>query len=449
MKVVFLVFRTNFYRYFSPLIQEGLNRGYDIECWHDYSASRQGSRWYSFPDSKDAPVFNSGSLLQTKEFYGTLDLEKKLLHANDIDVVICIRTPNYYLSHDFLRLMPSLPFRWVTLMGNPPDSFFELAHLPQEKLDYGINDLFFVFTETWLARGRDYVEKIAPGRARLLESNIRKIKVIGNPEFDAFKEINPQQVRKKYAIPDNKDVLLYLPFPYANRSDSAFEMVFCGLLINTALSEDGAYMHNRKRSLANNLAEKSKCMFRILSDYSAWKYLFSGQNERRVFESVCEFARKNNLYLVAKPRLKFPVSEVIKEKSDLMIWDDEKQQNPPILKELLSVSKLTVSFFSFSILSSIAENVFHLNVALPENFFDGKEGFWCLNKSPSIYNFPGVADNWKIERVIRDLKNFSLNDLVINQKSRADYIKQYIGFDDFCSSRRFFDELLVAIKPKK
>lgn len=439
MKVIFLVYRLNYYRFFTPLIKEGLRRGYKLECWHDYSQPMTGKKGYSFPDIKNIPSFAGVNQPKVKIFHGNDELVSLLLGDKEIDFVFSIHKPCYRLEKETVE---RFPFRWAVVMTGA-DSFFELQQVLQKNPKPNPKEIFFMYSENWLEKGRVYLKKFYPDFSNFLDRGMKCI-IVGNIEFDAFKEINPNKVRDKYKIPKDKSILLYLPFPYDNRAkNSAWERTFCGMFTNTAKTKNGLYLHNKKMNPVKNFISKAYSLYRISQDRYAWEYWKKGLNEKRVFKAVRDFCDKNNLYLVVKPRLKFPVAEIVKEKADLVAWDDETQQTPPILKELLSVAGLTVSFFSLSVLSSVAADVFHLNVRLPEVFFkNGGQRFWISDEAGSYFNFAGVCASWRIEDIIDKLGNTPLDTFTIKPDERSKYMEKYFAFDDYNASERVFDALL-------
>lgn len=437
MKIIFIVYRTNNYRFFTSLIQEGLKRGYNIECWHIYG--RQGNfgiKKYTFPYLKYMPKIQFGNNApKGKIIAGDKGLNEELLLREGIDVVISIHPPHYYLSEENLK---GLPFLWCTIFSSI-DSYIELTKIPQEKLKYKFTDIFFVPSTVFVKKGRGYLKRFFPNRFYLLDERQRRISIPGTIEFDRFKNVNKEEVRKKYKIPEDKAIFLYLPFPYWNNSD--WENAFSGILINTKRTKDGSFIHGKKSNVFDNLIFKIKCLRKIFKDRLALKYFLKGLNEAKVFMAVRDFCDKNNLYLVVKPRLKYPVAEIIKCKADLVVWDDEKQQNPAVLNELLTLARMSFAFFSSSVLASAFAGVYHLNVVLPDGYFNYNfaEKFWYSIEEESSYNFSGVCESWSIEEIISKLSKTPLEHFIVNPSCRSEYIKNYIGFDDYLSSARFFN----------
>jgi hypothetical protein len=439
MKAVFLIYRLGYYRFLAPLIDEGLRRGLEVECWHDYSQPKTGKKGYSFPDIKDIPSFKGENQPKIRIFYGDRELENLLLEHKGIDVVFSI-----HMSYRRLEkaAVSKFPFRWATIMTGA-DSLFEFKEVLRENPKPNSKEIFFVHSRDWLNRAKEYLNRFYPGHRDFLDGEMR-CEIVGNPEFDAFSKADREITQQKYGIPKEKPVLLYLPFPYDNRSqNSAWERAFCGMYVNTAVTKDGVYLHGKKKGLIKNTVQKAYCLYQIAKDRATWKYWIKGLNEKKVFTAVRRFCDRNNLFLVVKPRLKFPVAEIVNDKSDLMIWDDEKQQDPPALKELLMTAKLTVSFFSSSVFTSVAAGVPHLNVTLPENFFmHERHRFLFTEEAPSEFNFEGVCKSWTVEEMIAKFDKSNISDFAIGRDKYNDYVKKYLGFNDHGASKRIFDFIL-------
>jgi len=439
MKIVFLIQRMPCYRHFVPLVQEGLRRGHVLECWHDSSITRGGQRWYSYPDLDYSPKFSGIIQPVFRSFNGKAELERELSLSRDIQAIISLHPSSYDTNE---KIIKSSNFTWVYLMQNA-DSFFILPKNPRPLELKNRKDLFAVFSDKWVQLGREYLQLFYPQYSYLLDDEHMDFVTVGNPEFDIFKEIDVRQVRSKYGIPKDKDILIYLPFPYNNRSEkSGWETAYCGLLTNTKVSSDGMFLHDQKKNLKEYYFQKAYYFSRLLKDPSAFRYWITGVNEGRVFDAVRRFCKKNNLFLVVKPRLKFPIAEPVKKKADLVIWDTEREQNPPVLKELLSIAKLTVSHYSFSVLLSAYAKVFHLNVASPgEMFINAAHKFWFSTQAPSFFDFPGICESWKAEEVIKKLGNMPLEHFRVDALKREKYVKEYFTYDDYNSSKRLFEAL--------
>src|SRR5262249_27779899 len=74
MRLGVLILRKNYYRLLGPVVEEALRRGYDVECWHDWSGPRRGAKSSEFPDTP--PVFAAGTPRVTG-YGGTADLAER------------------------------------------------------------------------------------------------------------------------------------------------------------------------------------------------------------------------------------------------------------------------------------------------------------------------------------------------------------------------------------
>lgn len=426
MKAVFLVHRTQYYRFYTPIIRECLRRRYEVESWHDYGHPATGEKSYSFPYAETAPLIGSQKV---RTFKSISELREKILSAGRETAIFSLRLPEYYFDKD-----PGFLGTWVTLQHGI-DSFHEM--LERNKIDFP-NTLFAAYSRGFLERGRDFLSGFSLHGTSPLD---RAVVFPGQPEFDAFASIDTGKVRGKYGIPKDKKILLYLPFPYRrNNPDSFWEVAFAGLGIKTGKNKSGQWLHEQRMSPLKNILKKGYYLPAIMRDRKARAAFFGGINEDNVFRSIREFAKRNDLFLVVKPRLKFPVSDYIKRQSELLVMDDELQNDPPRLKELLSVSALLVSHDSLAVFSAVFAGVPHLNVEIPEQFFSSqKNRFFFAGRSRGFWNYPGVSTDWSAKRVIAELPVADLASFLIHKEKRKEYVREFIGYDDCYSSRRLLE----------
>jgi len=344
--------------------------------------------------------------------------------------------------------LDEFPFTWVTLMTGP-DNFFHIPKLGFLKKRRN-KELFFVHSESYAEKGKAFLKNFHPEYTDYLYPDNTRMMVSGNTEFDAFKTIDPDAVRTKYGLPSGKGILLYLPFPYCNRNrSSAWERAFCGLYANTAMASDGSYAHDKKNYIIRDFVQRSWNLLRVMQDPLSRRFLAQGLNEAKVFEAIRQFCSRNNLSLVVKPRMKFPVADYVKEQADWVAWDDEKQQNPPLLKELLTVSRMCVMYYSFASLAAVYAGVYCLNINVPKEFFvDEAHRFWFSAEEGSQFNYPGVIETWEIEDVIQRLPQMHLKRFEMNREKNQEFIRSYMGHGDGRCSRRVWDAVKTAVREK-
>ena len=447
MKAVFLIHRTSVYRYLTPVIRESLKRGHTVECWHDYSQPKYGVKAYAFAHLEHAPDFGDLGNPSKKTFCGKIDMIEKLASDPEIDVVFAPSSFHHFLPG--VRL-DRFSFEWATVMAGF-DNFHEFreAHPP---LEGDRRQLFFAHSETMLEKGRAFLNKFSPDRASNLDDRFIDIRVVGMAECDTFRDVESDlEIRAKYKIPNDKPVLLYLPFPYFNlNKNSAWERAFYGYFTNTKKTNDHAYIHDRKKNVLSNVLFKTWCLYNILKDPVGRDCFFRGITIEKIFQAVRDFCDKNGLYLVIKPRLKNPLSEIEKRKSDLIVWDDETQQDPPVLKELLAISRLSMSYSSTAIRESVFANVFHLNITLPEIFNPSEEiNYWYSPEEGWMFNSPGIGISQTIEECIENLRDLSLEELKMDAAAKAQFIKKFSGFEDYSTSRRILDIVEEKVRSRQ
>lgn len=422
-KLSFLINRTNYYRFYTPIIREAIAQGYDVECLHYYENKfRTGPKAYLFADIAKAPDFKSN---QVKHLSYEDRSELSGLLSKSLAVV------SYHFSDFFDEniKIPESVQPVLIMMGG--DSFIELKHLKQTKRTTQKKILTFLFTPFWVEKAKSYFQKFHPHCMNFISEDNCEFVFSGSTEMDLFNSISAQRVRDKFKLEPDNSIFIYFPFAYLNRrAGSSWERAFSGKDINTRTSTDGSYLHLENQSYFKNLAEKSLLVSKILTDPNAIKTLLLGHSEVAIFKSIVKFCKLNNLKLFVKPRQKFPIPRYIQENADHVVWDDESQQDPPVLQELYTIARLSFSYMSSSVLSAVVAHVPHVCMDLPEYYFyDDDNQYWYPNEEGSFYQYNGVSYNKSIEDLLSKFSGEQLNQYRLNESSRSDYIKKYISPD--------------------
>jgi len=447
MKLVFIINRSNHHRFYYSVIREALARKVKVECWHNYDPTMNPkNKAYLFPKLESAPQFKPFAQPEIKIYKSREQLEQLLLDDPEITFIVNIFRPETTFSEEFLKRRP---FKWVTMMEGP-DNFTSRIQLIRTgkkipQLRHGTN-YFFTYSEDWINTEREYLDRFAPNQAPAMKCKNTSVKVVGRPEFDAFANIDPKMVRRKYGIPEGKEIFLYLPYTYyTHNKGCSWGRAFGGVFIDRARLMGRQDLPYQLKFFYRNLFYKTHALYKIFTDPFARSYWIKGCNEGTVIKSVKQFCNKNNLFLVIKPRVKFPVTVPVQKAADLIVWDRENQFYPSSLHELTAVSRMTFSFQSFSVTTSVFGNSFHLSAALPgRTFLDDAHRFWFGVDHPSMFNFKGVCEPWSIEDIIHKLPDTPIERFEFDMEARAEYVRKYIGFDDFHSSKRVLDELEFA-----
>ena len=435
MNLVVLVNRINYFRFFSSVIKEAVKRKHNVKIWIlDDKLLRGGSKSNLYPKLENLPeICESLDICYLEEEC----LADRLLNDTDIDYVLSLHFPSYYVDASSLGLLSQ---KWAMLFTGP-DTYFELVMNNANDLTAINNQIsIFAYSDYWVDSGKQFIEKYYSEFNKLL-GKFNMVNV-GNTEFDGFNQIDDRTIRREYNIPENRGVFLYLPFPCAVRNDkSPWEKMFTNFL------DVELYGETKITTKIKNIANRVVSFVQVMTDSNTRKSYVMGLNEKNIFKSIRKFCDNENLYLVVKPRQKFPVSRAILKNADLIVWDDENQQDPPVLKELLSVSSVCFSFFSYSVLSSAFTKVFYINTILPFEFFTSKMSkFWFSEKINSMFNYKGVSESWEIKDVIKKLPSTKLDDLIVDDIRWKEYANIYLGKSDYCSSNRVVSYLEDKLK---
>ncbi len=445
MKLVFLIQRINSYKFYYSIIKEALARGMEVECWN-YNGAEKGKE-YLVPGEGYQQNFAPFSHPKIKAYDSTEILNKLLLEDQSIDFVFILNRPEMNFDE---ALLSQATFKWVVLMGTGPDSFLNLSRKNKSPIASKRRGFLLVSTIHWKDKGKLFFERFLPHLTGLLEDKSIKTNCVGQPEFDTCSKIDPGQVRSKYKIPQDKSVFLYLPYFYYLHGDGTqWSRAYCGFWTNRQTLSDSGFAMNRFGNSFRNILRKGYHLYKIMRDPLARNWFLRGIHEGKVIEAIKKFCQMNNLFLVIKPRLKYLVSTPVQKAADLIVWDTEKDQNPSVLKELLSVSKVAASQYSHSVLTAAFMNVFHLNLVPPKEYFlnygdppsPEMNRYWLSEAKPSIFSFDRVCDSWSIENVIEKLPQTSLEEFTIDPGQRDEYVKKFIGYDDFNSCKRILDIL--------
>jgi len=94
MHIAFLIERFGYYKFYGPVILEALRRGWGVECWHNYSHTRTGTKSYLFPHIEKAPSFGSGAVgLRT---YASEEELSHLIADSAVDVVVSLSSKAHH-----------------------------------------------------------------------------------------------------------------------------------------------------------------------------------------------------------------------------------------------------------------------------------------------------------------------------------------------------------------
>jgi len=445
MKLVFILKRVNYYRILAPLISQGLRRNHTIEIWLDCTSTDDGQKSYLNLDNHD-PNFlkNLSNLPLIRKITNIEEFDKRIKLTEGVDFFTSLHTIWFPISKQSLEVVDG---RWCICMHGP-DTFMEepTATFPRHHL---YQKYLFVYSAYWLNSAESWIKTYQNDRKDIFfytDPNHVHIESTGMPmpSKDIYNYPNRNATNKKYDIPSDKEILIYFPFPYSpsrnhNANNYNWQITFSGLFQRgfhhtSRSSSKLSFLHYLK-----SLLKQLFLWFKVVKDPNSRAYLSRGQNEKEVIRSIRRFCDRNNLYFIAKPRKKFPFATCLWALADKVVDDDESQQHPSTLQELLQHSALTIGYHTTASLESIHLNVPYLNIQSPDSFFNGSSHkHWFPTSVGELFNFPGVIHNWSIDAFINDFDKCKIDEFSINRDMREHYIKMFIGDPEQDSSEKFY-----------
>ena len=401
LRVAFIVERKNYYRVFGPVVDAALRRGWAIECWHDWAQPRWGTKASEFPDT--VPTFRWGAP-QVVGYQGAELVER--LSAKPPDAVVALGPPPAGVAGRV---------RWIGLqyMTNLVDPFGARGLLACDRVAG--------YSPFWLAQALAYFKEsraLQDGDSAAEREITRRFAVVGVPELDQVEAINPRAVRERFALPPDRPVVLYLPYPVKSNPPTFW------------LRHVYAPTSRLRRGLAVLAALKLRF----------WRHVVQDWNDRRLVAALRAFCDANDALLVVKSRLKDPVPRHTAKLAHLVLYDPSHY--PATILELLSVASLCVHFFSSAVYESVFLGVPSLCLA-PSADDMGLSPLWSRGlfhvREGSSYNVPGASYYMSLPQAYDELPRASLKDFSMDPMTRASFIRTFLGFDDTRSSERVLD----------
>lgn len=403
--LIFLVHRSNYYKFLGPLLDEAMARGLLVEIWIWNDAK---GKQYLDPSVKPE-LLNS---VRSRKF-DSLEALSSALATSEAKAVFSLHTREKY------KLLSAGPI-FVTLQHGI-DSFIETDLEGLCNTDY-----LCLYSDFWIKWGAKYFHtKYGINEKSAYEQLSQKVIGTGFPQMDGLRGIDPVAVRAKYGVDEGSRVVLYLPITLGNISGT-WPRFF-----------EGTHVLGRIKTFWRAV-RKDKAFFR---QYLPW--LLHGWNDKKLTEAVKAFAHNNGAVLIAKARKKDPLRPWLKESADLAVYDETDY--PSTTLELLSIADVCVHFYSFAALESAYCEVFGITVDRPSPTADvGQKPpphhvLWRKAEPGTAFNFPKVNAWMTIPEVIRELPGAAIDDFRIDAEARQAYIATYLGASNEKASKRILD----------
>lgn len=445
MRTAFIIERINHYRTFATLITEGLIRDHDIECWHLCSeGGKESEKGYLYPEPDKIPLsIAANSNLSIKSFRSKEEMASEISSRSEVDCIISLSPPEFIDHTDRLNSFKGV---WCIIMHGP-DSFKEIARFDKIPINKNIKRIFFPYTQHFFDWGMDFSNRFLPLATRYFNQPSVDVVPSGCPMYDeSILKIDPLKARKKFGIPDGQKTVVYLPYSYLpskeNKSTRAWQAAFSNIHIHRRVSRrfnDDSFERYSPLKIAAGYLDG---LVKILPDATAREHLIKGWHEPGIIKALRAFCDRNNLLLVIKPRKKFDFSEEIYRQAHIIIDDDESQQYPSKLQELLSTAALGVGFFSTAVIEAIYQSVPFINVeCLDQRFMDIDKRPWHPNHSGSIYNFDDVVWNFSTKDLVEKLPELPLSHFALDPIQQEHYSRKFLGPNKQAAKINIFDTL--------
>lgn len=408
MHVGFLVNRQTYYRHFGPLVDAALSRGWDVTCWHFQGESK---KHYQKPTKEilDACTYGQPEIINYFDFKEIDDLAKKAdavisLHGKALYNVSC-HTP------------------WISIQHNI-DSFTEGA---ASLLSADTNCIFTNFWIEWAGR---FYEKcgIMPSR-EFMRSFMPKAVTCGIVEMDVMSKIDPEEVKKRWGIPAGKPVVVYLNNPYSF----------------IKLTSWYRWIHSetiRAKQLINMAVHPSMLKY--------YKEVLNGWNNKAVIKAVRLFCDANNACLLLKAREKFPPMDYERQLADICLFDQNSY--PPTFQEITAIADFVISTYSTTVMQSVYNGVPYLLMDMLGGIDEHTWPWYFAMEEcepPTLFRCPGAVWRMNLGQIIEELPLLRLDDFVVQQEAREQYVNKLLGPDDGKASCRVLDVVERCAKKKK
>ncbi|NQU82936.1 MAG: hypothetical protein HQ539_03230 [Parcubacteria group bacterium] len=400
IKIGFFIERKAYYKHLGPVIDEALQRGHKVFCFHDYAQRRQqGKKAYQFASIDDLPDFYFG-----KPSVITFDSREKLIKKakeNNVQVLVSL----LHMSQEYIDLKQKLKQAEIFLVSlqSGCDSLSTAE-------SWGVPDTTLIYSQVWLDLAVEYSlrrKKITKPELDNFQQQLKeKIRIVGFPELEQGKMLKSNDIKREWGIPEDKKVVLYLPFPLNSSHNSLWV----------------SYIYGKN----NIFLQLPLALLSFNARYI--KQVIKKRNDQNVVKSVRKFCDKNNAYLLVKSRKKDPVKPYVKKVADKVLYDEDLY--PATMIKCLKIADLCCNFYSTAVIETSFMGVPNICIA-PDtaDWINIQRPLWQMlfEKASDLHDFPGVSYKLSIPEAINAFSEKTLFDFPFNKEKQAEYMKKYIG----------------------
>lgn len=435
-KVVFIIYRTNEFKYLSSTINAFFKKKIPIELLFISDQNKKSFKYYLDPKKLNTPLINK---IPKKYFYNVNDLQdffiKDIENISLIFSLVFLSKSRFLIDENFLRLVRN---KWCVI-NHGTDNY---AQIKDEQTDYNYNPIFFADTKYYIRFGKKWVQKFVKKKNILLSKKII-FKIVGNSMYS----------REIFKIKKNtkSNKLIYLPYPYLKErynSDFSFQAAFVGQFINMYLFYRKFHKSSILYAFKAQISHWIINSIELIKNFKLIKKYYYHQNELQVVKTISKFCKKNNLQFIIKPRLKFPFPNVYNKFADKIIYDDESKQFPSILQKEIAESKIVIGSNSSAIYETAMFNKLSINIEAPKIAFNSNSSRSLFTFLPNTeWNFKKVVLNFKINEFIEKFDNMRVEDLRLDRTQHKKYLKKFCGIEKkYDTGEKIYNEIKKYLK---
>ncbi|HRN50767.1 MAG TPA: hypothetical protein PLC52_06675 [Anaerolineales bacterium] len=400
MKVAFVAHRANYLKHYGPIIDAALARGWVVECWlQDVSL---GDKEYL----RITPVMIT-------EKWGQRVIVRLFEQPSDVAALNAAHIPDAIISlHSRSTYMPAPGTeRFITLQHSV--DLFAVNTVEQ----LASSDYVCLYTPFWLDYAVEYYAAVnGATREQVLAPLEAKLAYTGFAQMDAFGLIDPDEVRTRWGIPQDKRVVLVLPLDL-----TGWPGLWPHFFQKTGLRQWYALWKARK--------ERG-----FVSTY--WQWALKGWNDARLAQAIKQFAERNNAIMLIKGREKDLFRPAWSEHAFGTYYDDKHY--PSTVFEAIAIADLCVLFYSTAVQEAVYANVPALCIDRPNKDIV-KHHLWRRADVGGPYHFPGAVSWMSIPEAIQTLPATDLGVFVNDTQAREDYLAKFNGPADHRACERILD----------
>jgi hypothetical protein len=440
MNLVFVLERSNDLRFFAPIIQEGIARLEKITIWH-------------YP-AVEAPLLNLFvGISEIKCLTNRRDIALQIADSENVDYFFFHNPVDVVLSEGEITgdLSKVIDGKWCWFMS-PFDLFFNLRNNPafvSQRTNIQQKQICFTYTPRMLKKMEDWYNTYCDTKAKRAAQRAFSESTIVIPCGFPLTERplnfpSREEILAKYGFKADDELLIYLPFPFRLSATKglAWQMQFSGIFSRSELGAGNGLFRSVK-SLFREYYRRMRLIFRAMLQKERRTFFQFRPTEVDVARTIRMFCDSNNLKMVIKARTKHPPPLSVSRMSDCYIDDDESQQYPTKLQELLAVASAQIGYSSSAVLESISAGVCHVNIELPIEFYEMDQSWADLlgTEIGGLLNYPNVVTNLSVARFVSDFGQMNFRDISFDTNARTEYLEQFCSSEPASSGQIILNEL--------